>query len=452
MQPKSQLMNIHFISIGGAVMHNMAIALHKKGYKITGSDDEIYEPAKSRLAQYGLLPTELGWNPNAIHNGLDAIILGMHAKKDNPEMLKALELGIKIYSFPEYMYEQTKNKLRIIVGGSHGKTTTTAMILHVLKTCNIEFDYLVGSLIDGFETMVGLSNSSKIAVFEGDEYLTSALDLRPKFHVYKGDIGIITGIAWDHINVFPTFENYKEQFKIFVEQLPDNGAIIYSENDQEVKQLVENTEIAAKKIPYSTPNFEIKDGVVFVVTNNTKIPLNFFGTHNLQNMMAAKHACQAAGVSEEDFFDAIQSFKGTSKRLETIFKNNNTHIIRDFAHAPSKLKATVKAVKELNPERKLIAIYELHTFSSLNKAFLPQYHNSMNDADVKAVLFSNHALQMKNMPMLDNNEVANAFGENIHVFNTKNELRNFILNNYTKNENLLLMSSGNFDGMDLNFG
>lgn len=445
-------MNIHFISIGGAVMHNMAIALHKKGYHITGSDDEIYEPAKSRLDKYGLLPTELGWNPNFIHTGLDAIILGMHARKDNPEMLKALEMGLKIYSFPEYMYEQTKDKLRIIVGGSHGKTTTTAMILHVLKTCNIEFDYLVGSLIDGFETMVGLSNTSKIAVFEGDEYLTSALDLRPKFHVYKGNIGIITGIAWDHINVFPTFENYKEQFKIFVEQLPDNGAIIYSQNDKEVEQLVENSHIVANKIPYTTPNFEIKDGVAFVINNGSKTPLNFFGTHNLQNMMAAKHACEAAGVLEKDFFNAIQSFKGTAKRLETIYKDNNTHIIRDFAHAPSKLKATVKAVKELNPNRKLIAIYELHTFSSLNKTFLPQYQNCMEEANVKAVLFSKHALEMKNMPMLDNTEVANAFGKNVQVFNTKNELHNFILNNYTKNENLLLMSSGTFDGMDLNFG
>ena len=444
-------MNIHFISIGGAVMHNMAIALHKKGYIITGSDDEIYEPATSRLAKYGILPTKMGWDVNNIHSGLDAIILGMHARKDNPEMLKAQELGIKIYSFPEYMYEQTKDKLRIIVGGSHGKTTTTAMILHVLQECNIEFDYLVGSMLAGFETMVGLSETSKIAVFEGDEYLTSALDLRPKFHVYKGDIGIITGIAWDHINVFPTFEFYVEQFKIFVEALPQNGSIIYSANDDEVNKLIAQSNILAKKIPYLTPDFEVRNGVVYLKNNGQEIPLKFFGTHNLQNMMAALHACDSAGVSNEQFFKAIQSFKGTAKRLETLFENEHCMIIRDFAHAPSKLKATVNAVRELNPTRKLIAVYELHTFSSLNKDFLPQYNNSMQAADFKAVLYSKHALEMKKMPMLNNEEVAAGFGNNVQVFTDKNELRKFIESHFTQNENLLLMSSGTFDGMDLNF-
>ena len=444
-------MNIHFISIGGAVMHNMAIALHKKGYIITGSDDEIYEPATSRLAKYGILPTKMGWDVNNIHSGLDALILGMHARKDNPEMLKAQELGIKIYSFPEYMYEQTKDKLRIIVGGSHGKTTTTAMILHVLQECNIEFDYLVGSMLAGFETMVGLSETSKIAVFEGDEYLTSALDLRPKFHVYKGDVGIITGIAWDHINVFPTFEFYVEQFKIFVEALPQNGSIIYSANDEEVNKLIAQSNILAKKTPYLTPDFEVRNGVVYLKNNGQEISLKFFGTHNLQNMMAALHACQFAGVSNEQFFKAIQSFKGTAKRLETLFENEHCMVIRDFAHAPSKLKATVNAVRELNPERKLIAVYELHTFSSLNKDFLPQYNNSMQAADFKAVLYSKHALEMKKMPMLNNEEVAAGFGNNVQVFTDKNELRKFIESHFTQNENLLLMSSGTFDGMDLNF-
>jgi UDP-N-acetylmuramate: L-alanyl-gamma-D-glutamyl-meso-diaminopimelate ligase len=393
----------------------------------------------------------MGWDVNNIHSGLDAIILGMHARKDNPEMLKAQELGIKIYSFPEYMYEQTKDKLRIIVGGSHGKTTTTAMILHVLQECNIEFDYLVGSMLAGFETMVGLSETSKIAVFEGDEYLTSALDLRPKFHVYKGDVGIITGIAWDHINVFPTFEFYVEQFKIFVEALPQNGSIIYSANDEEVNKLIAQSDILAKKIPYLTPDFEVRNGVVYLKNNGQEISLKFFGTHNLQNMMAALHACQCAGVSNEQFFKAIQSFKGTAKRLETLFENEHCMIIRDFAHAPSKLKATVNAVRELNPKRKLIAVYELHTFSSLNKDFLPQYNNSMQAADFKAVLYSKHALEMKKMPMINNEEVAAGFGNNVQVFTDKNELRKFIEIHFTQNENLLLMSSGTFDGMDLNF-
>jgi UDP-N-acetylmuramate: L-alanyl-gamma-D-glutamyl-meso-diaminopimelate ligase len=299
--------------------------------------------------------------------------------------------------------------------------------------------------------MVGLSNTSKIAVFEGDEYLTSALDLRPKFHVYKADVGIITGIAWDHINVFPTFENYIAQFKIFIEALPLNGSIIYSNNDLEVEKLIANSNIKATQIPYFTPYFEVRNGIVYIKPNETEIALKFFGTHNLQNMMAAKFACQAAGVNENQFFDAIQSFKGTAKRLETIFETKKSLIIRDFAHAPSKLKATVNAVKELNPDRKLIAVYELHTFSSLNKDFLPQYKNSMQAADIKAVLFSKHALAMKKMPLISEVEVETGFGNNVIVFTDKNELSKFIKSHYSKNENLLLMSSGTFDGMDLNF-
>ncbi len=444
-------MRIHFISIGGAVMHNMAIALHKKGYNVTGSDDEIYEPAKSRLDKYELLPKNFGWFEENITKDIDAIILGMHARKDNPEMLKAQELGLKIYSFPEYMYEQTKGKKRIVVGGSHGKTTTTAMILHVLNFWKIEFDYLVGSMLEGFETMVGFTETSKIAVVEGDEYLTSALDLRPKFHVYKADIGIITGIAWDHINVFPTYDFYFEQFKIFVENLPKDGTLIYCENDAEVKRLIENATIEAEKIPYQTPEFKVHEGIASILVNQKSINLKFFGTHNLQNMMAAKFACEKAGLSETQFYEGIQSFKGTTKRLETLYENENSLIIRDFAHAPSKLKATVNAVRELHPKRKLIAIYELHTFSSLNKDFLPQYNGSMESADVAAVYFSKHALEMKKMPMLLEDEVATNFGKGVQVFTEKDKLNAFIKAHYSSNENLLLMSSGTFDGMDLNF-
>ena len=444
-------MRIHFISIGGAVMHNMAIALHKKGYQVTGSDDEIYEPAKSRLEKYGLLPKSFGWNEANITSDIDAVILGMHARKDNPEMLKALEMGLKIYSFPEYMFEQTKDKLRIVVGGSHGKTTTTAMILHVLNQYKIEFDYLVGSQLEGFETMVGFSKDAKIAVFEGDEYLTSALDLRPKFHVYKADVGIITGIAWDHMNVFPTFENYVDQFKIFVEGLPKEGSIIYSADDNEVLKLIEKAKIIAEKIPYSTPKFEVNDGKFSFKIEDTIYHISFYGTHNLQNMMAAKHACNRAGLSDKQFFQAIQSFKGTAKRLETLYEDAHSCIVRDFAHAPSKLRATVNAMRELYPERKLIAVYELHTYSSLNKEFLPQYHGSMDKADVKAVLFSKHALEMKKMPMLDEEEVGKYFGEGVKVFSDKNQLSAFIEQHYSKHESLLLMSSGTFDSMSLEF-
>jgi UDP-N-acetylmuramate: L-alanyl-gamma-D-glutamyl-meso-diaminopimelate ligase len=432
-------------------MHNLALALHHKGFTVTGSDDEIYEPAKSRLEKAGILPTSFGWNSNNITPDLDAIVLGMHARKDNPELIRAQELGLKIYSFPEYMYEQTKDKKRIVIGGSHGKTSTTAMILFVLKYFHIDFDYLVGSIIDGFDTMVGISNTSKIAVFEGDEYLNSALDPRPKFHFYHTEVGIITGIAWDHINVFPTYENYVEQFEIFIKGLPKEGALIYCADDAEVKRVSENTPCAARLIPYTTPENEVRDGITYVNINKKLIPLKFFGKHNMQNMMAAKYACLEAGITEEQFYEAIQQFKGTAKRLETIKETPTSIIYRDFAHAPSKLKATVNAVKNLYPNRKLIAAYELHTFSSLNKDFLPQYHNTMEEADVKAVLYSKHALEMKKMPMLNTVEVAKHFGEGVAVFTDKNELRDYILNHYKGNENLLLMSSGTFDGMNVEF-
>lgn len=444
-------MRVHFISIGGAVMHNLALALHNKGFKVTGSDDEIYEPAKSRLAKAGILPAQIGWDTQNITSDIDAIVLGMHARKDNPELIKAQELGLNIYSFPEYMYQQTKDKKRIVVGGSHGKTSTTAMILFVLKYYNIDFDYLVGSLIDGFDTMVGISPTSKLAVFEGDEYLNSALDPRPKFHFYHTEIGIITGIAWDHINVFPTYENYVEQFETFIKGLPKHGALIYCADDKEVKRVSENTPCEARLIPYSTPQNLVKNGITYIVVNGQEIPLKVFGNHNLQNMMAAKFACIEAGITEAQFYEAIQHFKGTAKRLETIKETAESVVYRDFAHAPSKLKATVNAVKNLHPKRKLIAVYELHTFSSLNKAFLPHYYQCMAEADVSAVLFSKHALEMKKMPMLDEAEVAAGFGGNIKVFTDKDELRKFIESHYSGKENLLLMSSGTFDGMDLEF-
>ncbi len=444
-------MRIHFISIGGAVMHNMAMALHHKGFTVTGSDDEIYEPAKSRLQKLGLLPAQFGWFPENITKDIDAIVLGMHARKDNPEMLRAIELGLKIYSFPEYMYEQTKNKKRIVVGGSHGKTSTTAMIMFALHYHKMSFDYLVGSMIEGFDTMVGLTESSELAVFEGDEYLTSPLDLRPKFHLYHADIAIITGIAWDHINVFPTYENYVNQFEIFIKALPATGALIYCADDPEVKRVCEQTPCAARLIPYHTPDNSVANGITTIMNNNESVPLKVFGNHNLQNMMAAKFACLEAGLTEAQFFIAMQQFKGTAKRLETIQESADSIVYRDFAHAPSKLKATINAVKNLYPERKLIAAYELHTFSSLNKEFLPQYNNSMIEADIRVVLFSTHALEMKKMPMLEKDEVAAHFGDGVVVFTNKNELRNFIDSHYTGKENVLLMSSGTFDGMDLTF-
>lgn len=444
-------MKVHFISVGGAVMHNLALALHQKGYLVTGSDDEIYEPAKSRLATYHLLPEKMGWFPEKITSDLDAVILGMHARSDNPELLRARELGLKIFSFPEFMYEQTRSKKRIVVGGSHGKTSTTAMIMFALRFNQVKFDYLVGSMIEGFDTMVGLSDDSELAVFEGDEYLTSPIDPRPKFHVYHADIGIITGIAWDHINVFPTFELYLNQFKIFIESLPAEGTLIYCEADAGVKKLVDHTAVGAHKIPYTTPRNHVEHGVMMMDLPHESVPLKVFGTHNLQNMMAAKYACLEAGITEEQFYQAMKQFKGTAKRLELLKESPNSAVYRDFAHAPSKLKATIQAARELYPRRKLIAAYELHTYSSLNREFLPQYRDSMEQADVRAVFFSPHALAMKKMPELDRLEVAAHFGQGVEVFTDQLELRAFLLKHYTGNENVLLMSSGTFDGMDTSF-
>jgi len=433
-------------------MHNMALALHNKGFHVSGSDDEIYEPAFSRLKAKGLLPEKMGWDENRITTDLDAVVLGMHARKDNPELLKAQQLGVRIYSFPEYMYEQTRHKKRIVVGGSHGKTSTTAMILHVLNYHKHTFDYLVGSVIDGFDTMVGLSEEASLAVFEGDEYLSSAIDLRPKFHLYHAHVGIITGIAWDHINVFPTYENYVEQFELFIRQLPEGGALIYCADDPEVKRLCELTPCRARKIPYHTPAHRVQNGQLLLITEaGEEIPLQVFGKHNLQNMMAACHACEEAGISRSQFYEAIAGFKGTAKRLEVLKQTDTSIIYRDFAHAPSKLKATIEAARQLYPERKLIAAYELHTYSSLNKAFLPHYAGSMHAADVKAVLFSKHALEMKKMPMLNEDEVAQAFGDGVQVFTDKNRMYKYLLEHYTGQENMLLMSSGTFDGMTLTF-
>jgi len=442
---------VHFISIGGAVMHNMALALHNKGFVVSGSDDEIYEPALSRLKKQGLLPQKNGWFPEKITADIDAVILGMHAKANNPELLKAQQLGLKIYSFPEFMFEQTKNKLRIVVGGSHGKTTTTAMILHVLKSYHVMFDYLVGSQLEGFDTMVGFETNSKIAVFEGDEYLTSPIDLRPKFHVYNADVGIITGIAWDHMNVFPTFEIYKKQFSIFAENIPKQGNLIFFKNDQELTNIINKSNIVAEKIGYSTPLFNIANGKTIITHGGKSYPLEIFGAHNLQNLMAAMHACKIAGISEDDFFNAVSSFKGTAKRLETLYKTNKQVVIRDFAHAPSKLKATVNAVKEQFPNNKLIAVYELHTFSSLNKEFLPQYYQSMQMADIAIVFYSLHALQMKKMPMIEKEEIMSGFGGKVNVFTNKDDLHTFIKSNFNNQVSLLLMSSGTFDGMPTNF-
>jgi UDP-N-acetylmuramate: L-alanyl-gamma-D-glutamyl-meso-diaminopimelate ligase len=444
-------MRVHFIAVGGAVMHNLAIALHKKGYHVTGSDDEIFEPSKTHLEKYGLLPANFGWNAGSITADIDAVILGMHAKSDNPELLEAEKLGLKIMSFPEYLFEQTKNKKRIVVAGSHGKTTTTAMIMHVLKSLGIKFDYMVGSGIDGFETMVGLSDEAEIAVFEGDEYLTSALDKRPKFHLYMPDIAILNGIAWDHKNVFPTFENYTEQFRIFVNKITDGGSLIYFDGDQEVRKVASESSGGFKKIPYKIHGYFQNKAGFFGATHNKVIPLKIFGEHNMQNLSAAKEACLAIGIAEDDFYSAIQGFEGTSKRLQKLKENEKGIIFLDFAHSPSKVKATVDAVVARYPGREVVACLELHTYSSLSEDFLPLYDGTLKNATNAFVYFNPHTIALKKLKPIGKETVKKAFGgDNILVYDNSDEMFKQIRNQTYKNPVFLFMSSGDFDGFDLN--
>ena len=388
-------MNIHFIAIGGSAMHNLAIALHNKGYHVTGSDDTIHDPSKSRLEIKGLLPEAFGWFPEKITQDLDVIILGMHAKQDNPELLKAQDMGLKIYSYPEFLYEQSKDKTRVVIGGSHGKTTITSMILHVLAYHDREVDYMVGAQLEGFETMVHLTTENEFMVLEGDEYLSSPIDRRPKFHLYKPNIALLSGIAWDHINVFPTFEGYVEQFRIFTDSLTNGGIMVYNEEDIIVKEVVESSTHPIKKYPYNTPTYEIEDGITAIDTPDGMMPLEIFGDHNLQNLAGAKWICQHMGIDEDDFYEAIASFTGASKRLEKIAENKQTVIFKDFAHSPSKVKATTEAVKKQYAQREVIACLELHTYSSLNAEFLSEYQGALDLADKAVVFYSPHAVKIK---------------------------------------------------------
>ncbi len=442
-------MNVHLIAIGGSAMHNMAIALYQKGFNITGSDDEIFEPSKARLKKLGLLPDAEGWFPEKIHNKLDAIIVGMHARKDNPELLRATELGLKIFSYPEYVYEQSKNKLRIVIGGSHGKTTTTAMILHVMKECGVECDYLVGAQLDGFDCMVRFSETAKITVIEGDEYLSSPTDLRPKFHLYHPHIALLSGIAWDHINVFPTFENYVEQFSIFLDKIESGGSLIYCDSDPEVKKLALQHSGKFKKIAYNTHPHVVENGKTFLVVGSEKIPLKVFGNHNLQNLNGALNVCREAGIHEQDFYKAIQSFSGAARRLELVKETSSSVMYKDFAHSPSKLKATTAAFKQQFPSRKLIACMELHTFSSLNAKFLAEYNGAMEEADEALVYFNPHTIEHKKLAAISTEQVREAFGtSNVVVYTDSKLLMNDLRAKSWNKKNLLLMTSGNFDGVD----
>lgn len=444
-------MNIHFIAIGGSAMHNLALALHKKGESITGSDDAIFEPSKSRLSAKGLLPKEEGWFEEKITSNLDAVILGMHAKADNPELLRAKELGLKIYSYPEFLFEQSKNKTRVVIGGSHGKTTITSMILHVLNYQGISVDYMVGAQLEGFDTMVHLTAENEFMVLEGDEYLSSPIDMRPKFHLYKPNIALLSGIAWDHINVFPTYENYVEQFSIFVNSITNGGIMVYNEEDAEVKRVVEEAPSPIKKYPYSTPNYRIENGTTFIETALGEMPLEIFGKHNLQNLAGAKWICQHIGVDEADFYEAIASFRGASKRLEKIAESESTVVFKDFAHSPSKVEATTNAVKNQYAGKNILACLELHTYSSLNAEFLKGYKGALNSANKAVVFYSPHAVEIKRLEKITELQIKDAFGrDDLIVYTNLSEFREFLFQQNFENTVVLLMSSGDYGGLDFN--
>ena len=441
-------MNVHFIAIGGSAMHNLAIALKRKGFNVSGSDDEIFEPSKSRLNENGILPAKIGWDIGNIDEKLDAVILGMHAREDNPELLKANKLGLKVYSYPEYLYEQSKDKKRIVIGGSHGKTTITSMILHVVNDLSLNVDYMVGAQLDGYDCMVKLTDEAPIMILEGDEYLSSPIDRRPKFHLYKPDVALISGIAWDHINVFPTFENYVNQFEVFCECIENNGTLIYNTNDPEVNKIGLKYSSKLITVPYATPVFKVVEGGTVLEYEGNSYHLEIFGEHNLQNLIGALKIGEQIGIQANDFLNSIQSFKGAGKRLQKVIEEKSFVMYKDFAHSPSKLKATTKAVKDQYKEKKVVACMELHTFSSLKKDFLPHYNNCMSFADEAIVYFNPEVVKHKKLESISKDLVFNSFGGNVKVMTNKSEVLEFINQSKWNHSVLLMMSSGNFDGLN----
>ena len=431
-------------------MHNLAIALKDKGYQVTGSDDAIFEPSKSRLERKGILPAELGWFPEKLTSDIDAVILGMHAHADNPELARAKELGLKIYSYPEFLYEQSKEKTRVVIGGSHGKTTITSMILHVLNFHQKDIDYMVGAQLEGFDCMVKITNDNDFMILEGDEYLSSPIDLRSKFLLYQPNIALISGIAWDHINVFKTFDDYVEQFRKFVASITPGGVLVYNEEDAEVVKVVESAENYFRKIPYHTPDYEIVNGIVNLKTDMGEIPLSVFGKHNLLNMEGARFICSQLGIMEEEFYEAIMSFKGASKRLEKVERKDGGLLYKDFAHAPSKVKATVSAFAEQFSKTETFGFLELHTYSSLNPVFLEQYDHAMDGLDNAVVFYSEEALKIKRMEPISPELIKEKFkNQNLRVFTNAEDLHKYWETLDKSKGAFLMMSSGNFGGLDL---
>lgn len=439
---------VHFIAIGGSAMHNLAIALHRKGYEVTGSDDEIFEPSRTRLLNEGILPDELGWHPEKLDDSYESVILGMHARIDNPELIKAQELGLKVYSYPEYLYEQSKDKIRIVIGGSHGKTTITSMILHVMKQAGIETDFMVGAQLEGFDVMVRLTESAKYMVIEGDEYLTSPIDRVPKFHKYHPHIAVISGIGWDHVNVFPTFENYLEQFRIFVDTIENGGCLIYDKNDIEAVKIANGSKVNA--IAYDVHDYQTDNNDTYLLLGEKKLKVKIFGEHNMKNINAAYNVCKQLNISDDVFYDAISTFKGASKRLELLFENSekNNLIYRDFAHAPSKILATVKAMREQYKNKFLLIVFELHTYSSLSEVFIDHYSGCLDSCDKAVVFYDPHAVALKKLDMMTDDRIVEGFSRSdIEVVHSKEELMTLLKD--CQREDMVggFMSSGNFNGL-----
>lgn len=439
---------VHFIAIGGSAMHNLAIALHRKGYEVTGSDDEIFEPSRTRLQNEGILPDELGWHPEKLDDTYESVILGMHARIDNPELIKAQELGLKVYSYPEYLYEQSKDKIRIVIGGSHGKTTITSMILHVMKQAGIETDFMVGAQLEGFDVMVRLTESAKYMVIEGDEYLTSPIDRVPKFHKYHPHIAVISGIGWDHVNVFPTFENYLEQFRIFVDTIENGGCLIYDKNDIEAVKIANGSKVNA--IAYDVHDYQTDNNDTYLLLGEKKLKVKIFGEHNMKNINAAYNVCKQLNISDDVFYDAISTFKGASKRLELLFENSekNNLIYRDFAHAPSKILATVKAMREQYKNKFLLIVFELHTYSSLSEVFIDHYSGCLDSCDKAVVFYDPHAVALKKLDMMTDDRIVEGFSRSdIEVVHSKEELMTLLKD--CQREDMVggFMSSGNFNGL-----
>ena len=444
-------MRVHFIAIGGSAMHNLAISLKLKGHVVSGSDDSIFEPSKSRLKKHGLFPENLGWNPTKITNDLDCVILGMHAKENNPELIEAKNKSIKIFSYPEFIYEMSKNKTRVVIGGSHGKTTITAMVLHVLNDNGINVDYMVGAQLKGFETMVNLTDENDFILLEGDEYLSSAIDRRPKFHLYKPNIALLSGISWDHINVFPSKASYSKQFEIFLDTIISGGVVVYNDQDKHLQEIVLKCSNSIRKLEYSVPEYYIKNGISYLSTDEGDLPLRIFGEHNLSNLSGAKLICQLMGVYEEEFNSSITSFDGADKRLEPLLYENDRAFYKDFAHSPSKVKATTEALKNQFTDRKLIALLELHTFSSLNENFIGEYKNTLDNCDIKILFYDPKAVEKKGLNNISEKAIKSAFkDDSLFIFSDSDELKKFLFELDYKESNLLFMSSGNYASLDLN--